>query len=240
MEKKSEGCFTPGDLQKMHSMRSCIYVLFKHIFLTPMQRRFYELAVFPNHYEYEAIFQCIMKSWLVNGKKREEYDALVRKANNEKNHGKIDLSFELYKIRPLENLSVLEIGGYFCLNLAELGAEAVKMDSTINACEYISLHNYKDRLADDFFDITFSREVFDRHSGIDNEKDFDTASKELLTVFSLVTKNGGMTLHEGLMPEAALDKRFLEKISLQLIATAEGKRDGPVYNIYIFRKNRNC
>ncbi|MBL7054412.1 hypothetical protein ISS05_01490 [Candidatus Woesearchaeota archaeon] len=225
--------FTKETINRIYQRRSYLTSLLKDIFLTPKQKRFQDIVQLPNHWEYETIFQCIMESWLINKNKKMEYEELLKNNITKEN---IDLSSELYKIRPLENLNILEIGGYFAVNLEKLGCKAIKKDSAIEEKEHISLDNYKEQLEDNSFDISLSKEVFDQYSGIDDNKEFDKASKELLAVFSKVTKKDGMTIHEGSITNIIKDKAFLDSIGLKLICILEGKRIGPVYDVYIFKK----
>ena len=219
-------------INKIYQRHSHLIKSFKGVFLTPKQKKFYELAELPNHWEYETIFQCIMESWLINQHKKNQYENLIKKYKENKK----DLSSELYKIKPLENLNILEIGGYFVLNLERLSAKTIKKDSAIDEKEFISLKNYKTQLKDNFFDISFSKELFDQHSGIDDNKEFNQACKEMLTVFANLTKRDGISIHEGSMIEIVNDNNFLESIGFKLIAILEGKRIGPVYDVYVFEK----
>ena len=224
--------FTEKTIKKIYQRRSSLVKSFKDIFLTPKQKKYYEFAELPNHWEYETIFQCIMESWLINKNKKIQYERLLK--NNLKKENK-DLSFELYKTKPLQNLDILEIGGYFVINLEKLGAKATKKDSAIDEKEHITLKNYRTQLKDNFFDITFSKELFDLNSGMNN-KEHHKECKELLTIFSNVTENDGMSVHEGSMLDIVKNKSFLNNIGFKLICTLEGKRIGPVYDIYIFNK----
>jgi len=220
---------TKNTINKIYQRRSHLIKSFKDVFLTPKQKKFYKIAELPNHWEYETIFQCIMESWLIDKNKKIQYEDLIKT-------NKRDMSSELYKIKPLENLNILEIGGYFVLNLERLGAKTIKKDSAIDEKEYITLKNYKSQLKDSFFDISFSKELFDQHSGIDDNKDFNQACREMLTVFANITKRDGISIHEGSMIEIVNDNNFLESIGFKLIAILEGKRIGPVYDVYVFEK----
>ncbi len=208
--------------------RDILYNKLKRLFLAPGQKKYADIAELPNLWEYETIFQIIMGCWLISKEKKEDYDALIEMDG--------DRSSELISLKPLKDLNILEIGGYFVLNLGELGANTVMKDSTIDSNDFITIENFKEKLKEDYFDITFSKEVLDRFSGVDADKDFETAAKELLTVFSKVTKINGMSLHEGHMPEIASDKSFLDKIGFELVSVFEGKRIGPEYDVYVFRK----
>jgi len=201
--------------------------IFFDLFLSPMQQR-RGLAEFPNLWEYETIFQCLMETDLIDKRKKAEYDSMIDSADGE------NISAELFKLKPLAGLKVLEIGGYFSMNLSKLGAIAEKMDAAIDEKEHITLQNHKSKLKNRQFDITLSKEVFDRYSGIENGREFEQACRELLTVFSRVTRKGGISIHEGRM-DKALNKDFLDEIGLKLEYEITGKRCTPPFKIYVFK-----
>ena len=211
----------------IESRRGKIIDIFFDLFLSPMQQRTGG-ATFPNLWEYETIFQCIMESYFINQKIKKEYDKMLSGNPNE------NQSSNLIKLNPLKNIRILEIGGYFSLNIAKLGAIAEKKDSAIDEAEFITLENYKDKLGSGY-DITISKEVLDRYSGIENGKPFKATCRDLLTVFSNITRKGGISIHEGRF-NTVIDAKFLNKIGFDKQIVLEGKKCEPPFKVYVFRR----
>lgn len=214
-------------IRTIESRKGKLIDIFFDLFLSPMQQR-RGIAVFPNMWEYETIFQCLMETDLIDKEKKGKYNLIADSADGR------NISSKLFDLRLLADLKILEIGGYFSMNLSRLGAVAEKMDAAIDENEYITLQNYKTKFKGRQFDITLSKEVFDKYSGIENGKEFRQACRELLTVFSKITRKNGVSIHEGRMDEV-LNKNFLNEIGLKLEYELTGKKCSPPFRIYVFK-----
>lgn len=201
--------------------------IFFDLFLSPAQQR-REFAEYPNMADYETLFQVLMETAPIQSEKKSKFCTIVEKNID-------NVSSELFKLRPLDGFKILEIGGYFSINLGKLGAISEKMDAAVDENEYITLQNYKNKLHNKQYDITLSKEVFDRYSEIENGKKYVVACQELLTVFSRITRKRGISIHEGRMDEA-LSKTFLKKIGFTIESIFLNNWCNPPFKIYVFRK----
>jgi len=104
--------------------------------------------------------------------------------------------------------------------------------------------NYKKLFSEEKFHVTFSSELLERGSRfLTNEEEMLSVEKrltkyqEMLKVFADLTKDGGISIHEG--REVPKEQEFLEKLGLKLIYIFPREEIGAMDDIYVFQKVRH-
>jgi hypothetical protein len=132
----------------------------------------------------------------------------------------------------MKGARIAEVGGNFVSDFSSYGAEVICPERHIDPGEFggiknnetqITLANYETEYPG-LFDFSMSRNVMDGLSGIGTGFSSDLAgSIDLLTVFANITKEGGITMHQGgAVPN---DTELLNFLGLECVYTYKTQSD---------------
>lgn len=139
----------------------------------------------------------------------------------------------------LKGCRIAEIGGDYIKYFEDLGAECIYQKRNYGIGEFGGIRDDEMQITsancEEYFpgshDITISRQVMDGNSGVGTGFANDMeGSKDLLKAFAMITKSGGISIHQG--GAVPTDKEFLDSVGFELLCVIEGIPDP----VYVFKK----